>query len=511
MLPPELIEALAKKNAWELKPHIQSIVDQGGDWQGQVEQIVASARGSGWSNAESEKIKVYALYFSGNRRAAYEATIRCGFADADFDFFVLACIALYLEDQFEQAYALLSRRDADDPELLSNPDFMSFAGYIVLAAGRPIEESLKYFDIALKKGVNCLAFATNAYGVYFEAGKLEVVDQLRHLIHDKYSDDPQALYALSSVELARGYYPEGFRLAERRYEHPEVAQYINGDLLGKSRWRGEPIEGKTLLVHGEQGLGDTIMCARYLPLLLEMDAVVTVESQEAAISLLAHNYPGVEIMATQRNIAASSHFDYWVGAMSLPYLLNSTADSVPGKAGYLSVPDEHATHWQLRLEALSKPGVPRVGIAWSGNPRHRADRRRSIPLELVAQYVDKGQVDATFFVLQTDVPDRAPADLINVAEELVTLADTAALIQEMDLVITVDTSIVHIAGALGKKTWLLFPCRYDWRWGLEGEGNSWYDSVKVVRQSRHGDWKSVLDDVFLHRLPDFIRAFEGNS
>ena len=107
-----------------------------------------------------------------------------------------------------------------------------------------------------------------------------------------------------------------------------------------------------------------------------------------------------------------------------------------------------------------------------------------------------------FFALQTSVPQILPVNVMNVTEEMITLADTAALIEQMDLVITVDTSVVHIAGALGKPTWLLLPKRYEWRWGMEGEENDWYDSVKVIRQSEHANWSTVLQDVFEHRLPE---------
>ena len=109
--------------------------------------------------------------------------------------------------------------------------------------------------------------------------------------------------------------------------------------------------------------------------------------------------------------------------------------------------------------------------------------------------------DATFFALQTHVPEIHPVNLINVSDEMVTLADTAALIAEMDWVITVDTSVVHLAGAIGKEAWLLLPYRYEWRWSLDGESNRWYGSVSVLRQQRIGDWDGLLDDVFEQRLP----------
>ena len=158
-----------------------------------------------------------------------------------------------------------------------------------------------------------------------------------------------------------------------------------------------------------------------------------------------------------------------------------------------------------RLAELAGGDAPRIGLAWSGNPTHRADRRRSIPFGHIARVVRDHPL-LRFFALQTSVPDSCPANLVNVSEEMVTLADTAALIAEMDLVITVDTSIVHIAGALGKTAWLLLPHRYEWRWSLAGETNNWYASVRVIRQQRIGDWDSVLEEAFGRRLGEFCKG-----
>jgi hypothetical protein len=184
--------------------------------------------------------------------------------------------------------------------------------------------------------------------------------------------------------------------------------------------------------------------------------------------------------------------------MSLPYIFGVKVDNVPLKKGYLHAPPENTLYWQERVRMI-KGKRPLIGLAWSGQPWHRADRRRSIAFDEMMRAIKN--IEADFFALQTQVPRIHPANLHNVSEELVTLADTAALIDEMDLIITVDTAPVHLAGALGKETWLLLPFRYEWRWGIEGEENPWYDSVKVLRQAQSGDWASLLDDVFNRQLP----------
>lgn len=145
-------------------------------------------------------------------------------------------------------------------------------------------------------------------------------------------------------------------------------------------------------------------------------------------------------------------------------------------------------------------------MTWSGSPAHRADRRRSIPFARIVEAIRN--IKADFFALQTKLPEIRPANLIDVSDEMVIFSDTAALIEQLDLVITIDTSVVHVAGAIGKETWLLLPYRYEWRWGLEGEKNNWYDSVSVLRQTRGGDWNGLLDEVFQHRLCKRFNALE---
>lgn len=469
-----------------------------------VEALVLRARYQGWPADELIKLEIYVDYFSDRVPLAVDKILANAFQDKDFDLFVVACIGLYLLDDFERAYTLLAVRNPDDVQFSSHL-FAGFAGYIVLAAGRPINESLRYFDTAMKQRPISLPTVVNAYGVYFEAGRLDVVEFLRDAINEQYPEDPQALYALSGVELAKGYFPEGFRLAESRYDHPESHVFINQDLFSHPRWTGSVISDQKLLIHCEQGLGDTIMCARFLPLLKDLAETVMLECPEETMALLRHNYPWVQYFPRQSKLAATSGFDCWTGAMSLPYIFDMTATSIPGKAGYLQVPPESQEYWRRRVVETGAPNRLKIGFAWSGNPRHRADRRRSLSVDLLVRYLGTlNGVEA--FSMQTYVPASVEGVFNDFSDELITLADTSALIQEMDLIISVDTSIVHMAGALAKPTWLLLPYRYDWRWGLEGEENPWYDSVKVIRQQTNGDWSSVLDEVFLRRLPKLIAA-----
>lgn len=468
------------------------------------------ARQYGWDDDECLKIRIFADYFSDRIAPAYEAIVKNKFYESDFDMFVVACLSLYLNDEFDAAYNILIMRDPESPEFAQDINFMAFAGYIAFSSGKDMKAAANYYLFAEKNSVDTVAFATNAYVVYFEAGELEAVERVRKLIHRSYSKDPQAVHALSYVELARGYYPEGFRLAEYRYDHPDAFRHFDISLLNNLRWRGESLNGRRILVHGEQGLGDTIMCARYLKLLQAMSAGVVFECQPEAIPLLQPNFPDIPLIAIGEKRAADLHFDYWVGSMSLPLFFNSTTTSIPDTKGYLKLPNEYREYWHRVVNQTINGIKPKIGLAWSGNPRHRSDRRRSVPFDKIAPYIAAFE-GANWISLQLNIPDDSPETLLDFVAEMPTLGDTAALIEEMDLIITVDTSIVHLAGALGKSTWLLLPYRYEWRWGMEGDGNPWYDSVRVIRQPSHGDWKAVLDEVFLNLLPQFTEKWGGKD
>lgn len=460
----------------------------------QLPALLAELRALSWPEPEVEKVLAYADFYSGANASGYQRVLRGALARADYVLFMTACVHCYQADRFAEGVALLDMFQPDQDPSTDWPEYLAYAGYIHFAAGRPIARALACFDQALEAGYFSPLLAVNAYPIYFEAGRLVECDKLKALMLHHCPDDPEVIYALACVELARNYYAEGFRLMEARYRMPEQDRFINASMLPKPRWEQQPLSGKRLLVHGEQGLGDMLMMARYLPMLHAQGAELVVDTRAEAVSLLEHNFPYCRFIVGNLQTPITEPFDYWTGIMSLPYHFQSTADSVPAVAGYLQVPGEQAAYWRARVQAL--PGFPRlrVGIAWSGNPGHRADKRRSMPFALMCALVRK-HPDVRFFSLQTQVPQGRPANLIDLADELLTVADTAAVIADMDLVISVDTSAIHLAGALGQAAWLLLPYRYEWRWGLDGAANAWYSSVHVERQTQSGDWPGLMDVV----------------
>jgi tetratricopeptide (TPR) repeat protein len=451
-----------------------------------------------YNSVEANKIEILFEYYSRKMDVAFDrAQLHMKAHGFDPDLHVISVVSLYQNNQFKDAQTYLSRLSDVELSNMNRADYWQIVSVIRWAAN-DMDTLEQAADRALELAPYDSAILETALGMYIELGAQEKVNVVRARLATR----PDAAgYAHSLSLLALGEYELGWLQMEGRYEIEDVHRYINQGLRSKPRWQGESLVGARLMLSAEQGLGDTIQMARYLPMLRSLKAQgVFLETQPETLTLLQHNFPDIPMVERRWEQAPKLDFDVWTGMMSLPHLLKAWGNATPGRSGYLSTPPENTQYWKERVEQLSPTRKPRIGLAWSGQPNHRADRRRSVPFELMMRKIRGLQV--IFFALQTSVPQILPVNVMNVTEEMITLADTAALIEQMDLVITVDTSVVHIAGALGKPTWLLLPKRYEWRWGMEGEENDWYDSVKVIRQSEHANWSTVLQDVFEHRLPE---------
>ncbi len=262
--------------------------------------------------------------------------------------------------------------------------------------------------------------------------------------------------------------------------------------FAQPRWYGaESVAGKTVLVYAEQGLGDTLQFCRYARLVADRGAKVILETPAGLVSLLAC-LKGVEQVIAQGD--ALPRFDLQVPLLSLPLAFGTDLPSVPSEYAYLRADPCRVRAWEARLGAGS--GRPRVGLAWSGAAGHRNDRNRSLALDRLLQAVNG--VDAEFISLQKDLHpgDRtvlAGSDTIrHFGEDLLDFSETAALTALMDIVISVDTSIAHLAAAMGRPTWILLPRVPDWRWLLEREDSPWYPTARLFRQRELADWTRPL-------------------
>jgi Flp pilus assembly protein TadD len=282
----------------------------------------------------------------------------------------------------------------------------------------------------------------------------------------------KAVAALLSGDLALG-----FREYEWRKRHDRFrSDFI--DLPGP-QWDGSDPAGRTILVHAEQGFGDTIQFARYLPLIAVRGGRAVLACERPLIPLLA----GMADVAVVPKSIRLPPYDCWLDQMSLPRVFATSLDSIPVPGGYLRADPTRVAAWRARL-----PKGPNVGLAWAGNRAHSNDRRRSMPAAALDRILAAPGINFVNLQVGTGAGEIGLADL---SQHLVDYAETAALIAALDLLVTVDTSVAHVAGALGKPAWVMLPYAPDWRWLLGRDDTPWYDTLRLFRQPSPGDWDTV--------------------
>lgn len=304
---------------------------------------------------------------------------------------------------------------------------------------------------------------------------------------------PVAHWNRANANLQLGHLREGFAGYEWRWKVPGTKEAAR-DFV-QPLWLGDaPLEGKTIVLYAEQGLGDTLQMCRYVPMVAALGARVIVIVQKPLVSVLS---PLQDCATILSNGDVLPPFDYYCPLLSLPLAFKTDHDSIPATVPYLQVRADKRAYWAARIGA-DRPGPvakPRVGLVWSGNADHQNDRNRSIALASLLPVLPDG-VD--YFSLQKEV---RPADqialdgaphILALGAELESFDDTAALASLMDLVICVDTSVAHLCGALNVPLWLLLPLQPDWRWMLDRTDSPWYPCAHLWRQDRLGDWAPTL-------------------
>lgn len=304
-------------------------------------------------------------------------------------------------------------------------------------------------------------------------------------------DFAEARFNLSLIQLARGDFENGWAGYEYRWTSA-LKKFHRA--FPQPLWRGETFAGRTLLLHCEQGAGDSLQFIRYLPWVLARGGRVVLECP-ASLYRLFKVLPGVA--AVIQTGEPLPDFDLHCPLMSLPLAFDTRVDSIPAGVPYL-VPPPEAVAAAPRIAAL--PHAPlKVGVVWAGNPGHLNDGNRSIPFEDFAPLLAVPGI--TWVILQKD---RRPEDFPQLAERrgwfdpmpnVRDFADTAAIVQQLDLVIGVDTSVIHLAGALAKPVWMLVAASHDWRWMFELKSSPWYPTAQVFRQDSPNDWRAVIERV----------------
>jgi tetratricopeptide (TPR) repeat protein len=365
-----------------------------------------------------------------------------------------------------------------------------------LAALGEFSDALSNFDRATNLDPGHADADNNRANVLRDLGGHEEALSNYHRAIALKPDFAGARWNLSLCQLAMGDFDNGWKNYEWRWQSELVR--ARRDLPGE-RWLGEvPIENKTILVHAEQGLGDSLQFCRYVPMLAERARVV-LEVPRPLRRLLTSLDRVAEVVASGEQLP---RFDTWIPMASLPLAFHTTLETIPVAFPYLHADPARVNAWKRRLAAL--PGR-KIGLVWAGSPRtgqpaaNAVDRRRSIALR---NYAPLASIPGLCLIsLQKgDAAEQArtpPEEMIlhDWTSELDDFADTAALVEALDLVISVDTSVVHLAGALGKPVWVLNRFDQCWRWLRDRTDSPWYPSARLFRQPTPGDWASVIGDV----------------
>ncbi len=319
-------------------------------------------------------------------------------------------------------------------------------------------------------------------------------------------ENAEARTFLGHIHLLQGDFALGWSEHEFRWQTHHFLRHRRP--LAAPFWKGEPIEGSRILLHAEQGLGDTLQFVRYVPLVAARGASVILEVQPRLHRLLSPTPGAKEVLRRGDNLPP---IDWQCPLLSLPSAMATDVTSIPAPVPYVYPSPRLSANWRQRIATSISP---RIGLAWAGASNFPYERWRSIPLEELLPLTNLA--GATFYSLQMGPPAArlkqlgTGARIVDLQDEQQDLADTAAIVSNLDLVITIDTSIAHLAGAMGKPVWILLHRAPDWRWLLDREDSAWYPTARLFRQSTLGNWQDVLARLKAE-LRDFIAKFPAGE
>lgn len=363
-------------------------------------------------------------------------------------------------------------------------------GRRLLAAGE-VEEAERRVRQALADGVGTVSCWRLLAATLHRQGRIAECREVYELLVGKFPGNLSFRFELAEMLLLLGDFERGWREYHHRYGMPHTAALERR--VQRPRWDGRAIPGKTLLIHDEQGYGDTFQFLRMLPWAKQRSQARIVLQINAEQRSFAEQLPGIDEIVLRG--ALPPPFDMHCEMMSLPMAMGLTVADLPGTVPYLRADPARVKRWRKRLARLPKP---LVGLVWAGRPSHLNDANRSVTLESMAPLAAAG---VTFLALQKGP---AAAQALNpppgmrierLDAEIADFDDTAAILAIADLLISVDSAPVHLAGALGRPAWVLLPHVPDWRWLLEREDSPWYPSLRLFRQPSRGDWDSVMQSI----------------
>ena len=409
-----------------------------------------------------------------------------------------------LRDMKRYSEAILASELAEalDP---TDADFFNNAGIILQHLGRD-DEAMEKFDRAIWLRPGFVDAVSNKASSLAQARKFDEAFAGYALAKSLAPDDATIDWNVALLHLLTGNFEAGWAGRESRWTKRTAP--VPYPVFPSPMWTGQgTVRDKTILIYADEGLGDAIQYARYLPLLAAEGARVILVVDDKLRSLLSR-LPGVAL-CLPKSTGHVPRFDLHCALSSLPLAFGTRIDTIPASRSYLpSVGEAERQVWNGRLGVHDRL---RVGLVWSGNQRHVNDHNRSLPLKLMTRLVsDKAQ----FISLQKDLKPadevalHGRGDITDLTSHLTDFSTTAALIACLDIVVTVDTSVAHLAAASGRPTWILLPYTPDYRWLLDRNDSPWYPTVRLFRQDERRDYETVIERINL-ALAEQVAAFEA--
>ena len=372
-----------------------------------------------------------------------------------------------------------------------NPDYGDAhynLGNAFLELGR-LDEAVDCFQKTLSLNPNNSKAHHNLGNAYKELGRVDEAIQCCHRAIASNANYAEANSNLGILQLLSGDFLNGWGNYARRWQTVDFSKSRRAYL--EPYWDGRDFHGKTLLLYPEQGLGDFIQFARYVPIVAQKGGNVTLEVPSALYELYAR-LEGADVVV--QTGPSPGPFDLHAPLMDIPGLLGTTLQTIPPWQGRLQVPGDLVEKWKIRLG--DHQGL-RVGMVWAGNPGHKNDIRRSIEPSLLKPLCSLNDVQIFSLQVSRDgkVVKNFGSNVIDLSADLTSFSETAAAMMNLDLIISVDSAPAHLAAALRRPIWTLLPYSPDWRWLLERDDSPWYPGMRLYRQNKRDDWQAVIERV----------------
>ncbi len=365
---------------------------------------------------------------------------------------------------------------------------------IALKEQEHFNEAVVNFELAIKHEPGFAEAFYNLANSLRDQGRCnEAIEKYREAIRLK-PDYSQAHWNMSLAYLLNGNYEQGWK-GYKQHRNAILKKITDFRCPGKPRWDGSSFANKRLLIHYEQGLGDNIQFARYLPMVKARRGTVIFETLEPLIGLF-RDFPGIdELLVYEHTKKPSVQFDLYTSLFDLPSIFQTTLETIPANVPYIHADPTKIRSWR---DLIAGPDF-KVGIVWAGSPVHGNDRYRSCPLDY---FEPLSKIDGVRLYSLQKGPATAQIDLLagkisvtDISKHLEDFSDTAAAIENLDLVISVDTSVLHLAGAMGKRAWAVLPFAPEWRWMLNRSDSPWYPTLKLFRQIQWKQWEPVFERI----------------